>query len=722
MRVLEPQPARYGEPSSPLHAKLEEKLSQSGIERLFLHQSKSIDAARQGKDVMIVTGTGSGKTLCYNLPVLDTCLREPSAKAIYLFPTKALAQDQAGKLKSLLPEGILAGVYDGDTSSASRSAIRRNANIVLTNPDMLHVGILPHQENWYKFFKNLRYVVVDEAHTYRGVFGSHMAGVLRRLLRLCAWQNNRPQVIACSATVANPLEHFVNLTGRQGTLIDDDAGPKSQRTIVLVAPPEGADGFSTNPDTANLLAEFSMHGLRTLAFCRSRETTELVLRQAREALEKHQGDPEWVDSYRGGYTPKERREIEHALFTGRLRGLATTNAMELGVDVGGLDAVVLNSYPGTVSSFWQQTGRAGRGARNGFALMLAGDEPLEQYLVREPELLLDKPVEGCTTNLANPHILEAQLRCAAHERPIDEEELETFLPSHAKEAANRMVESGAAVWQAGRLFYPSYESPAGKVNIRGIGQDTVLLMAQGQPVGEMEYWRALTHAYVGATYMHRGRTFVVESLDLVRKLATMSEYEPPYYTVAEQQTIVESTVSLETNTPLTLCGVRVTSVVTGYTKIARRGGNRIGDEPLDLPPYIFDSVGVRIDLPELTIEEAGTCHAVEHALYVAAPLIAGCDQRDLSRCWYSMSPETMSAALYVYDQVPGGIGLAERWFRERELWFNQALSLLESCPCDDGCPACLWLSTCANVMVDKRGAMDWLNRAIISAGWTRSTT
>jgi len=711
VRILEPQDAAFGVPKSPIHAKLGEKLELAGIKRLYQHQTQAFDATFEGKDIIVVTGTSSGKSLCYNLPVIDTCLREPVARALYLFPTKALAQDQAGKLQELLPDGILCGTYDGDTSTASRSAVRKNAHIVLTNPDMLHVGILPNQENWHKFFKSLRYIVIDEAHTYRGVFGSHVAGVLRRLLRLCAWQNNRPQLIACSATIANPVEMFEKLTGRTPSLIDNDTAPKSRRAIVLVQPPEGVDDFNTNKDVAELLSEFVSNNVRTLAFCRSRVTTELVVRQARSTLVKTKGDPAWVDSYRGGYTPKERRQIEQALFKGKLRGLATTNAMELGVDIGGLDAVLLNGYPGSISSFWQQVGRAGRGTRDGLSVMIAQLDPLEQYLVRFPELLLDKPVESVTLNPTNPHVLESQLRCAAYERPIGEDELETF-GANARSVAGQMVESGDTVWQSGRLYYPSYQNPALKVNIRGTGGDSILLLVEGQPLGEMEYWRALRFAHEGAVYLHRGQTYIVQDLDLERKIATLVDDEPPYYTIAQVQNLVERTVELQKVGETSLCGVRVTSTIHGYLKHSFGGQELMGEELLDLPVQTFDTVGCRIDLPDLTFEEAGSVHAVEHALLAVAPLIAGCDRNDLGSCWFVMCPDSLAPAVYIYDQTPGGIGLSEKLFEERTIWFNQALALLESCPCVEGCPSCLWNSKCGNSVLDKQGAIVWLREHV----------
>ena len=693
-----------------LHESLTARLRDLGIDRLYVHQAVAVSEAQAGRDVMVVTGTGSGKTLCYNLPVIDTCLREPVARALYLFPTKALAQDQAEKLQALLPQGLNCGTYDGDTSTANRSLVRKRAHIVLSNPDMLHVGILPNHENWRDVLRSLRYIVVDEAHAYRGVFGSHVGGVLRRLIRLCEWYGSRPRLIACSATIANPVELFEKLTGRTPTLVDQDSAAKGRRTVVLVGPPDGKDAFSPNRDTAELFAEFVSHGLRTLAFSRARTTTELVVRKARSVLERQGGDPDWVDSYRGGYTPKERRQIEKALFGGRLRGLSTTNAMELGVDVGGLDAVILNGYPGTVSSFWQQVGRAGRGAKDGMAVMVAHEDPLEQFLVRSPELLLDRPVECAVLDPENPDVLRRQLLCAAHERPIGEDELARF-GTRAASAAESLIEEGVCRWSAGRLFYAAFESPAKTTDIRGAGGEQVLLLEGSEPLAQMEDWRAPRQAHAGAVYLHRGRSYVVDSLDPERRIAKLHAEDPDYFTQAIVKSLVESTVEIGVEGTWTLTGVRVTILVPSFVRKSLDGDGVLDETPLDLPARTIETVGVRIGLPDLTVENAGTVHALEHALLAVAPMVAGCDRQDLGSCWYIMSPDTMSPAVFVFDTVPGGVGLSERLFSDRVTWLNRAVSLLQSCACTDGCPACLLLSQCesGNEPLDKRGASEILD-------------
>lgn len=696
-----PKKPVYAELSVPLHTRLQETIARAGIEQLYTHQAKAIEAALEGRDVVVVTGTSSGKTLCYNVPVIQTCLTEPVATALYLFPTKALAQDQAGKLEQLVPGAdVRVGIYDGDTPKSQRGAIRRSAHVVLTNPDMLHIGILPGHENWGRFFKSLKYIVVDEMHTYRGVFGSHVGGVLRRLLRLCEWYRSKPVIVACSATVANPVELFTKLTGREPALIDEDGAPSSERIIAMVEPPrtEDQENYSPNRETAELLAEFARQDVRTLAFCRARISTELVVRYARDML-KEQGVK--VESYRGGYSPEERRDIEQRLFGGELTGLATTSAMELGVDVGGLDAVVLNGYPGSLSSFWQQVGRAGRGEKRGFAVMLAHEDPMEQFIARNPDVVIQGKMESVTVNPQNPHVLSSQLRCAAYERPLSVADVEAF-GDGAAQVADDLTEVGDLRFSADRYFYPSYDAPAPKVNIRGAGGDNITLIVGEETIGEMERWRALQYAHEGAVYMHRTRTFVVHSLDLNMNRAILKEEEPGYYTQPIVQSLVEPTVTLQEGEKATLSGMSVTTSVVAFRKVAQDGKRTLGEERLELPPENYDTVGVRFALgaewsPSEQADALGAVHGLEHALMAVAPILATCDRRDLGSAWFSVDPADLEPSVYVFDATPGGIGLCEKLFEDTTKWLELALRLIEGCDCADGCPACLLSSHCESL-------------------------
>ena len=726
MQELPQRSATFAVPKRAFHHSIEAKLKQLEIERLFSHQAHAYDAAMAGRDLMVVTGTNSGKTLCYNLPAMQICVSEPAARCLYLFPTKSLAQDQLSRLEALTPGPyVRVGTYDGDTPKNQRSSLRNLAHILLTNPDMLHIGILPGHENWAKFFKSLRLIVIDEMHVYRGVFGSNVGNVIRRLLRLCEWHRTRPQIIGCSATIGNPTELFQKLTGRTPTLIDEDGSPSGRRTFVFWNPPELGNGqrLSANVATSEILASLAESGMRCLAFSRARVSAELVLRYTRKRAE-HGGliSPKQIESYRAGYTAKERREIEKSLFKGNLLGLSTTNAMELGVDVGALDAVILNGYPGTASSFWQQAGRAGRGTRDGLAVFVAHDDPLEQFLVREPSLLLDGRIEHVAVNPQNVQILGQHLLCAAHERPISPSELPKF-GSNALDVAEELDRSGELEFRAGMFFYPSMDPPAPKVNIRNGGGEQIRLLQNDVEIGTMERWRAMTSAHEGAVYLHRGASFVVNSLDLDAGRAEIEERTVDYYTQSMVQSVLDPRAAFRESALLGiqagLAGVSVTDSVTGYRTKSLDGDTVLGVEVLDLPPVTYDTICVRLDLPAFDPEidgerMIGGIHGVEHALLAVAPILAGCDRGDLGSAWYTMFHDTMKPAVFVFDKTPGGVGLCERLFESLTGWVHAALQLLRTCPCETGCPACLFSSRCEsfNEVLDKGEAIRLLQAGI----------
>lgn len=696
-----PRDAVYAETASSMHPGLVEQLASQGLNQLFSHQAKAYDAAMAGEDLVVVTGTNSGKTLCYNLPALQYSLTEPAARMLYLFPTKALAQDQLGRLEKLLPTSVRAGTYDGDTPQSQRSSLRRLAHIVLTNPDMLHIGILPGHELWTRFLKSLRLIVIDEMHVYRGVFGSNVASVLRRLLRLCEWHRSRPQIIACSATIGNPTELFEKLTGRKPTLIDEDGSPKGKRTFVFWNPPELGNGerLSANLVSSEVIAMLAELGQRTLAFSRARVSAELVLKYTRERLKKGERvDPKKVESYRAGYTAKERRQIEQSVFKGKLLGLSATNAMELGVDIGGLDAVVMNGYPGSIASFYQQSGRAGRGVHDGLAIMIAQNDPLEQFLVRQPETLLDAKNESVTINPGNPQILSQQLLCAAHERPLSPSELENFDAS-ALELAESMDRSGELSFRSGMFFYPSHDPPAPRVSIRGSRGSQIVLLHNGFELGTMERWRAMQNAHEGAIYLHRGASFIGVGLDLEAGVAHMEPIDANYYTQPLVQTAIEPQVLLRQGEQASLSGVKVTSVMLGFKMKSLDGDMVLGIEDLDLPPETYDTLAAVAILPNALDGDdparyLGGVHGCEHALMTIAPLLAGCDRGDLGSSWYAFHPDCLGPAVFVYDQTPGGVGLCEKLFESFTGWTRSALQVLSSCPCQEGCPACLLSARC----------------------------
>ena len=716
----------FAVPKRAFHHSIQNKLTQLEIHQLFTHQALAYDAAMAGKDLMVVTGTNSGKTFCYNLPALQICVSEPAARCLYLFPTKSLAQDQLGRLEALTPgPEVRVGTYDGDTPKNQRSSLRKLAHILLTNPDMLHVGILPGHENWAKFLKSLRLIVIDEAHVYRGVFGSNVGNVIRRLLRLCEWHKTRPQIIACSATIGNPNELFQKLTGRGSpTLVDEDGSPSGKRTFVFWNPPELSNGqrLSANIATSEILTSLAEAGMRSLAFSRARVSAELVLRYTRKRAESSGlVAPKKFESYRAGYTPKERREIEKALFKGELLGLSTTNAMELGVDVGALDAVILNGYPGTASSFWQQAGRAGRGSRDGLAVFVAHDDPLEQFLVREPRMILDGRIENVAVNPQNVQILGQHLLCAAHERPISPSELPRF-GTNALNVAEGLDRSGELEFRAGMFFYPSMEAPAPKVNIRSGGGEQVRLMQGETEIGTMERWRAMNSAHEGAVYLHRGASYVVTSLNLDAGLAEMEERTVDFYTQSMAESVLDPRSPFrEAALPpfqAGLAGVTVTDQVTGYRTKSLDGDTVLGIDELDFPAVTYDTICIRIDLPAFQEDkdmeqQIGGVHAVEHALLAVAPILAGCDRGDLGSAWYTMFHDTMRPAIFVFDKTPGGVGLCEKLFDSLAGWTRAAYQLLATCPCVEGCPACLLSSRCEsfNEVLSKAEALRLLSSA-----------
>ncbi len=706
LQELPPRAANYAEVRRTMHRSLDAQLHKLQIDQLFTHQAQAYDAAMAGRDLMVVTGTNSGKTLCYSLPAMQISIAEPAARCLFIFPTKSLAQDQLARLTALAPgPEVRVATYDGDTPQNQRSSIRKLAHIILTNPDMLHIGVLPSHENWIKFLKSLRLIVIDEMHVYRGVFGSNVGNVIRRLLRLCEAHRSRPQIIGCSATIGNPEELFRNLTGRTPELIQADGSPSGKRTFVFWNPPDLGNGqrLSANVATSEILTSLAETGLRCLAFSRARVSAELVLRYARKRAENGGlVSPKQIESYRAGYTVKERREIEKALFKGDLLGLSSTNAMELGVDVGALDAVILNGYPGTVSSFWQQAGRAGRGTRDGLAVFVAHDDPLEQFLVREPGMLLDRVVESAALNPQNVQILGQHLLCAAHERPISPSELPRFGPT-ALEVAEGLDRSGELEFRAGMFFYPSMDPPAPRVNIRSGGGEQVRLFQGEGEIGTMDRWRAMTSAHEGAVYLHRAATYVVKSLDLDSNRAEIEERSVDYYTQSMVQSVLDPRTPFRATSlndvEAELAGVTVTDLVTGYRTKSLDGDTVLGIDSLDLPPVSYDTVCIRMnlmgmdDLEEME-RQIGGIHGLEHALLAVAPILAGCDRGDLGSAWYTAFPDTMRPAVFVFDKTPGGVGLCEKLFDSLTGWIRAALQLLVGCPCETGCPACLLSSRC----------------------------
>lgn len=698
-----PKSPAYVSIPTDIHVSLRNQLQKIGIEKLYTHQVQAFETSKADLDCVVTTGTGSGKTLCYQIPALHRILEEPSARGLFVYPTKALAQDQLAKMNAIVPAGIRVATYDGDTPKRQRSAIRKEAHLILTNPDMLHIGILPNHSAWTKFLRSLRFIAIDEMHAYSGVFGSHVALVLRRLLRLCEWNGANPRIVATSATIRNPADLFRALTGRTAVHIANDGAPRGKRCFAIWNPPmtDEESRKSTNYEAALIFSALVLAGMRVIAFSGSRIATELVLTYSREMIDlesKELGSK--VEAYRAGYTVKERREIEEALFSGELRGISCTNAMELGIDVGGLDTAILNGFPGSISSVRQQAGRAGRGAENGLAIMVVRDDPLEQFLAEHPDLILNGEAEQVRVRPHNPRILHPHIKCAAFERPISPIELSKF-PDGSLEACEELESNGELVWRAGMWFYPSHESPAAEVDLRGADR-TYVVESGGEQIGTMEEWRAFQSAHPGAIYLHRGDQFIVRKLDVDALRIEVEKTSADYFTQSLVETSVWPTVSISEKAFGDgfgfLEGLTVTNIVVGFRRRSLLTDSIISEEPLEMPPHTINTLGIRMDIPVPATDDVQSwsegVHGLEHLLLSMAPIIAKCEPRDLGSAYYPFWPETGRPTIFIYDAVPGGSGIAEALHDELDRWIGVVVDRLESCKCKLGCPACILSPRC----------------------------
>jgi DEAD/DEAH box helicase domain-containing protein len=705
-----------------LDPRVRDALAAEGITELFTHQADAWDAAARGDHVIVTTGTASGKTLAFNLPILDALAREPKLRALYLYPTKALAQDQIRALAELKPPRVKPAIYDGDTPADQRWQVRRWANLILTNPDMLHIGVLPHHDRWGDVLSNLRYVVVDEAHVYRGVFGSHVANVLRRLRRLARVHGADPQFLLASATIANPGELAKRLLGFETVVIERDTAPKAERTIALWNPPltdkELGLRASALGEAARLMAALVERGIRTLCFAKSRKAAELVHRFTAQRL----GDSTRLSPYRAGYTPAQRREIERRLLDGDLLGVSATNALELGIDVGLLDCVICVGFPGTVASLRQQWGRAGRRG-HGLAVLIASEDALDQFFMREPEALLERRVEAAILDHANPRVLDGHVRAAAFEAPIDEADVPTLGPEALERAASipelRRTPRGY-VW-AGRDY------PAGRFGLRSATPDafTVVDVSTGSLLGLVERERAYSTVHAGAVYLHLGESYRVLELDLDARAALVEPFAGDEYTQAKKDTMtaILSTDRSEPRLGVELCfgNVTVTEQVVAYQRKRIQDGETIETVALDLPQTEFETEAVWF-VPEpwmlAGLEEMprllGSLHAAEHSLIALLPLWAMCDRWDIGGLSTNLHFQTGRPTIFVYDGHAGGVGITERGFDAFEGWAADTAKLLEGCPCDHGCPSCVQSPKCGNLNepLDKIGALTLLQRML----------
>ena len=705
-----------------LHPRLRETL---GVDSLYTHQAEAWEAAARGEHLIVTTGTASGKSLAFNLPVLDALAREPKQRAIYLYPTKALAQDQLRALGSVRLPRLRAAIYDGDTETKRRWQVRKWSNLILSNPDMLHIGVLPHHDRWGDVLSNLAYVVVDEAHVYRGVFGSHVANVLRRLRRLARVYGAEPQFLLASATIANPGELARSLIGADATVIADDGAPRAERTVALWNPPLTDEelGLRASPlgEASRLLAGLVSRGLRTLCFAKSRRAAELIHRFTADRL----GDDSALSPYRAGYTPAQRREIERRLLEGELLGVSATNALELGIDVGLLDCVLSVGFPGTVASLRQQWGRAGRRG-HGLAVLVASEDALDQYFMREPEMLLGRRVEAAILDHENPRVLDGHVRAAAFEAPLDDADRELLGDAALERAAvlpDLQKTKAGYVW-AGRDY------PAARLSLRSTGPEsfTIVDASNGAILGIVEQERAYSTVHEGAIYLHLGESYRVRELDLGSRTAVVEPFRGDYYTQAKTETTtaiveprrVETRLGLE----LAFGSVVVTDQVVGFQKRSIQTQEKLELVPLVLPQTEFETEAVWF-LPQPWMLEGiereprllGSLHAAEHSLIALLPLWAMCDRWDIGGLSTNLHFQTGRPTIFVYDGHAGGVGIAERGFEAFEGWVEDTAKLLDGCPCDHGCPSCVQSPKCGNLNepLDKAGALALLDRMVSRA-------
>ena len=726
-------------PPAELHPELLAALERMGIHSLYSHQEQAIRAAWEGPTI-VTTGTASGKSMCFNLPTLDVLCRQARARALYIYPTKALAQDQARALAGFgLPRRVRPAIYDGDTPREARAEIRRAANVVLTNPDMLHVGILPNHAAWADLFSNLAVVVIDEAHVYRGVFGSHVANVLRRLRRIAAAYGTEPRFMLASATIANPAELAERLTGHDHVaLIDRDGAPAPQRRIAVWNPPltDRASGAraSALAEAAEMISKLVLGGARTICFMKSRKGVEVLSRLITDSVASTDTELAGkVAAYRAGYTAQQRRELEGRLTRGELLAVITTDALELGIDIGELDASVVVTFPGTVASLRQMWGRAGRRGR-GLAVYVAGEDALDQFFCRHPEDFLGRPVESAILDHESELIYRSHLLCAAHEGPLSGEDAE-FLGPRWESHAEVLVSSGELRRRAGSprgTYVPRREGgyPAAQVSLRSASPDTYAIVdvSSGELLGTTEAARAHSTVHSGAIYLHQGRSYEVRELDLEQHRALVAPFTGDWYTQPKRETDTEIVRLLDRReslgVTLSFGEVSVTDTVLAYQRRRLSDHARVDLLALDLPPTSFSTQALWFELdPQgladtVSLEQMlGSLHATEHAQIAVLPLIAMCDRWDIGGLSTNHHPQTGVPTIFIYDGHPGGIGIAHTAFARFEELCDDALRLISECPCSDGCPSCVQSPKCGNLNepLSKAGARIVLERLLAAS-------
>jgi DEAD/DEAH box helicase domain-containing protein len=723
---IEEIPAReasYGELEKPLPGCIESYLKRKSI-KLYSHQTCAINKLRQGKNVVIVTPTASGKTLSFNLPVFEALCNDRASTALYLYPTKALTNDQLKVLRELEKETSIdafPNVYDGDTPSHQRSSIRESSNIILSNPYGLHKYLSWHYK-WRSFFHNLKFIIIDEGHVYRGVFGSNVAMLIRRLLRICERYGSKPQIIVSSATIANPEEHAQRLTGKSFEVVTNDGSARGKKYFVFWNPPLTdalrAIRRSTHQETKDLFVLSISENLQTLCFTVSRQMAELIVRWTREDLKRKRAVPglaEAVTAYRAGYLPQERRAIEDKLRTKTLVGVASTNALEIGIDIGSLDSIIISGYPGTVISTWQQAGRGGRTNADSIVTLVAFQNPLDQYFMKHPKAFFGRPHEQAIIDLHNHYISLGHIMCAASELPITEEDHKYF-PDILSESLNALKKEKLVHNTASGWIYCGTARPADIVNLNNISNKIVTVICNGQVLETLELTKAYEETHEGAVLLHQGETYVVEDLNLKTLIASVSKKDVSYNTEPRKTVDIDIKKKFLEKDVGVQIGLGEVQVTERYHQFVIKNNEVIlGVEPLNLPPLTFSTVGMWFTIPEEIKNEiqhkqqldfAGGLHAVEHAMIAMAPLYAMCDRWDIGGVSTPVHPDTEQPTIFIYDGFEGGIGISETLYAMIEKLFTATLQLISNCECTEGCPSCIYSPKCGNENkpLDKRAA------------------
>ncbi|CAN5827192.1 DEAD/DEAH box helicase [soil metagenome] len=728
LKAVVPLPAKPGvtvRPEPPLPGVLRRRLEAKGIQGLWTHQAEALAAARRGENIAVSTGTASGKSMCFNLPAIEQILADRRARALYLYPTKALAQDQLRALRGFGLTEVLPATYDGDTPGDERASVRKFANIMLTNPDMLHFGILRSHSRWAGFFAGLRFVVVDEGHIYKGVFGSHVGCILRRLRRIANHYGSDPVFILTSATIPNPGGLAERLVGVPFTEVTDDGAPRGERVFGFWNPPfideAAATRSSANWESARLMATFANREIKTIAFARSRRAAELVAKYAKTMATADAGDR--ITAYRAGYLAEERRAIEKKLFSGELVGVAATSALELGIDVGGMDAVVMNGFPGTVAQVWQQAGRAGRSTDASVAVLVGRDDPLDQYYIAHPEFLLTKPFEMALVDTTNPNILQPHLECAAWEKPITPEDVSGYFGEEALRQAEEMTAAGRLALRKAkgiqRYHYRGATGP-GDLDLRSMGSTYSIVEQQtGALLGTVDGGKAFSQIHPGAIYLHQGENWEVKQLDIANHVALVDPAKGRFFTQSRESSDIRVLQALESKrvgrAGFYLGRVEVTNRVVAFARRDIASGETTAVVDLDLPETVLSTVAVWYTVEDLVVRKArlsaadlpGSLHAAEHAAIGILPLFAMADRWDIGGVSTAFSADTNLPTVFIYDGYPGGAGIAARGFAEAAEHQSATLEAVSRCPCRTGCPSCVQSPKCGNgnEPLDKAGAI-----------------